>query len=83
MIPPKRFDIFSPLTGGCSEGLGTFRFFFEHTYIHTNGGDLGGKKKLRQERVGSLSANPDNLENLDIIKYQGNREETQGKAPKA
>ena len=24
MIPPKRFDI-SPLTGGCSEGLGAFR----------------------------------------------------------
>ena len=21
-IPPKRFDIFSPITGGCSEGLG-------------------------------------------------------------
>ena len=21
---PKRFDIFSPLTGGCSEGLGAF-----------------------------------------------------------
>ena len=29
MIPPKRFD-FSPLTGGCSEGLGAFRFFFKH-----------------------------------------------------
>ena len=24
LIPPKRFDIFSGLTGGCSEGLGTF-----------------------------------------------------------
>ena len=23
LIPPKRFDIFSP-TGGCSEGLGAF-----------------------------------------------------------
>ena len=22
LIPPKRFDIFSPITGGCSEGLG-------------------------------------------------------------
>ena len=21
LIPPKRFDIFSPITGGCSEGL--------------------------------------------------------------
>ena len=24
LIPPKRFDIFSPLTGRCSEGLGAF-----------------------------------------------------------
>ena len=24
LIPPKRFDIFSPLAGGCSEGLGAF-----------------------------------------------------------
>ena len=30
MIPPKRFDIFYPLTGGCSEA---FRFFFKHTLI--------------------------------------------------
>ena len=22
LIPPKRFDIFCPITGGCSEGLG-------------------------------------------------------------
>ena len=22
LIPPKRFDILSPITGGCSEGLG-------------------------------------------------------------
>ena len=29
MIPPKRFDIF-PLTGGCSEGLDAFRFFFKY-----------------------------------------------------
>ena len=29
MIPPtKRFDMF-PLTGGCSEGLGAFRFFLK------------------------------------------------------
>ena len=29
MIPPtKRFDI-SPLTGGCSEGLDAFSFFFK------------------------------------------------------
>ena len=24
LIPPKRFDMFSPITGGCSEGLGVF-----------------------------------------------------------
>ena len=31
MIPPKRFDISPPLlsTGGCSEGLGAFGFFFK------------------------------------------------------
>ena len=28
MIPPKGFDIF-PLTGGCSESLDAFSFFFE------------------------------------------------------
>ena len=29
-----------------------------------NGGDLDGKKiKRRQERIGSVAANPDNLEN--------------------
>ena len=27
MILPKHFDFF-PLTGGCSEGLGTFSYFF-------------------------------------------------------
>ena len=30
MIPPKRFDIFFPLTGGCSAGLDAFRFSFKH-----------------------------------------------------
>ena len=29
MIPPRRFDIFT-LTGGSSEGLDAFRFFFKH-----------------------------------------------------
>ena len=32
MIPPKRFDVF-PLTGGCSEGLGAFRFFFKQRVL--------------------------------------------------
>ena len=30
MIPPKHFDIFSPLTGRCSEGLDASRFFFKN-----------------------------------------------------
>ena len=30
LIPPKRFDIFSPVTGGCSEGLGVIWFFFKN-----------------------------------------------------
>ena len=29
MISSKHFDIFSPLTGGCSEGLDAFRVFFK------------------------------------------------------
>ena len=38
MIPPKRFVIFYffPLTGGCSEGLGAFRFFFKHPKFGTD-----------------------------------------------
>ena len=28
-IPPKRFDIFPPVGGGCSEGLDAFTFFFK------------------------------------------------------
>ena len=30
LIPPKRLDIFPPITGGCSEGLGVLWFFFKH-----------------------------------------------------
>ena len=29
LIPPKRFDIFPPITGGCAEDLGVLRFFFK------------------------------------------------------
>ena len=29
LIPPKCFDIFPPLTGVCSEGLGVLWFFFK------------------------------------------------------
>ena len=32
MIPPKRFDVL-PLTGGCSEDLGAFRFFFKQRVL--------------------------------------------------
>ena len=33
LISPKRFDIFSSLTGGgCSEGLGAFCFFFKNPF---------------------------------------------------
>ena len=34
MIPHKRFDTF-PLTGGCSEGLDAFRFFFKLLLYNT------------------------------------------------
>ena len=30
LIPPKRFDILSPITGGCSEGLAVVWFFFKN-----------------------------------------------------
>ena len=36
LIPPKCFDIFPPITGGCSEGLGAFWFFFK---------DMSNRKK--------------------------------------
>ena len=32
LIPPKRFDIFFPITGGCSEGLDVLRFFFKKRF---------------------------------------------------
>ena len=32
LIPPKRFDIFSPITGGCSEGPDAFRFSFKRPW---------------------------------------------------
>ena len=33
LIPPKRFDIFSPITGGCSEGLGVLWFLFKRASL--------------------------------------------------
>ena len=35
-IPPKRFDISPPLTGGCSEGLDAFRFFCKVRVVELN-----------------------------------------------
>jgi len=35
LTPPKRFGIFSPLTGGCSEGLRAFNFFLKHTWTYS------------------------------------------------
>ena len=32
MIPPKRFDVSPPLTGGCSEGLDAFRVLLKTTF---------------------------------------------------
>ena len=49
----------------------TSKYIHKHTHTHThsctrragNGGDTGGKrKKCRKDRVGSVAANPDNLE---------------------
>ena len=34
--PPKRFDIYFPLSEGCSEGLDVFRFFFLKVYTVHN-----------------------------------------------
>ncbi|CAM9571103.1 unnamed protein product, partial [Ascophyllum nodosum] len=41
-----------------------------------NGGDLGGKRKNVQERVGSVAADPDNLENSKEV--GGEAQGTQG-----
>ena len=37
LIPPKKKF---PLTGGCSEGLGAFRFFFKQIYLDSATLDL-------------------------------------------
>ena len=51
-------------------------FINTHTHTHTPG-DLGGKrKKRRQRRVGSVAANPDNLENSK--EARGEAQGTQG-----
>ena len=49
LIPPKRFDIFSPITGGCSEGLGVVLFFFKIYYVYRNTNT--GKNKINEEEA--------------------------------
>ena len=44
MIPPKRFDIFSPLTGGCLEALDAFRFLLKSIRLEKEG-KKGGEEK--------------------------------------
>ena len=52
MIPPKRFDLFPPLAGGCSEGLDAFRFFFKYFYlIHQAVTFSRSKGKKEQEKI--------------------------------
>ena len=51
MIPHERFDIFSPLTGGCSEGLDTFRFFFKKYMKHRQSMAIGSQKSGDTGRI--------------------------------
>ena len=43
LIPPKRFDIFSPITGGCSESLGVVYCTFTLIAMH------GHQKNIRNK----------------------------------
>ena len=59
MILFKRFDIFSPLTGGCSEGLDAFIFFFLSSRIAWEGspslhGTIFTVDSSWKSRLGSL-----------------------------
>ena len=54
MIPPKRFDIFSPCVG-CSDGLDAFKFFFEHSLpLFFSGTPVFGKKNTGSSRFWPL-----------------------------
>ena len=46
LIPPKRFDIFSPITGGCLEGLGVLWFFFKY-----RNPEISSNKLVRSEQL--------------------------------
>ena len=73
LIPPKRFEMFSPITGGCSEGLGAFRFFFKkHTCV------IHGLARyfffcFRSERVDRCVGveHEEYLEAVDLTSYVG------------
>ena len=54
LIPPKRFGIFSPLTGGCSESLGAFWFFFKNHNVLGKGqvNPLNSHSSVGSARVG-------------------------------
>ena len=61
LIPPKRFDIFPPITGGCSEGLGVVLFFFKplpgiglHDPLH--GRQACPESNSFHERVGRINS---------------------------
>ena len=50
LIPSKRFDIFSPLTEGCSEGLGAFYFFFQTQRKKNKQEGKGDSNDIKQMR---------------------------------
>ena len=60
MIPPKHFDISPLLTGGCSEGLDAFRFFFNEgnkftkldTFLYDKGAFLQNFGNESKDRTG-------------------------------
>ena len=66
LIPPKRFDIFSPITGGCSEGLGVVLFFFKNQMFciwglgnyDYNSDMYGHHIKQSMDQPGKIANNP-------------------------
>ena len=58
MIPPKRFDLSPLLTGGCSEDLDAFRFFFKYFYLVHQAVTFSrskGKKEKEKIRIKAIS----------------------------
>ena len=56
MITPKRFDIFFPLTRGCSEGLDAFRYFLKQLIKEIDTG-----ASVKQGSVSCSNANSNEL----------------------